>query len=793
MYRESLRPFLWDSSLKCRRTGTETKCSCSYELAQHLHSRFCKSANYATPRTQLVDFFSDQMRGPEPCRIVFLGASQTGKSTLCNLLSAKLAADPNLVVLNLGCEGPQEKLCDEIKAHLPLPTPPRTLDLEDHVVAYQSLNPSKRLCLLLDEFTRLERPGLFLSAMKPMDRYIIPTIVLFGHPTPGLISTLSKHSSWETRLIAPQGMRVDPKLGAHEPPFTLEETVDLFTQWAGENALDPPFGKVIGARVYELALGHVGMTASIGIALDRGSFRNRPVAEFLRAQAAAAAAEGGRQPGDVLLSALADYTSSPEFLNFLVDTPCSAQSIITQAERLCLLPTLYRVLAPCRPITRADPHRAQEGLAAAVAIGALILEGAKYRVSSPILRSLVLWQLNFGGRRVVTPSSSSSPPPPLFKIFLDALQHCDLTVLQQPESRTKRYHDPGDPEWHCLREYSLQSSLFAALSKQARSYGCYCVPEALVLPPPDAPGRPAPVGLIRHGEMTQLIELAMAPLDERPAYFERLMTYDRLNPGFLRNALLVFFEPEPASPKAPDLTTPNNEAARQAIAVGQLQVIVVRFDKDLTRFQVYDPAKQKPEEPEIVSPRQAPTRSPLRGPAASQQGAPAPSPPPAQQRKSSLVLLASGHPFDPPVAIVAPPGAEPLVAGFPSSAPSPQPVGVLPRFAGTRHGRSDLAAGGEATSTEGGDIAPRKVTRVRARPELVAVLPKVEARLSTDDQQDWNEIRDAIFALCCSLDDLRALKVDRLRAEGIPGILASRVVTAISQVLTSAGKETVAH
>ncbi|KAJ4457475.1 hypothetical protein PAPYR_7069 [Paratrimastix pyriformis] len=515
------------------------------------------------------------------------------------------------------------------------------------------------------------------------------------------------------------------------------------------------------------------MTASIGIALDKGSYRQQPVAEFLRAQAAAAAAapegrqpgtdrlhqqpvaeylresaaaaaaaaapEGGtdrlqqqpvaeflreaaaaaapegRQPGtdrlqqqqprDRLLSALVDYTTSPEFLDFLANNFCSAHTIITLAQNMGLLPLLHRILAPDRPIARHDcPEEDRGQLAKAIAIGALILEGGQCRACSPIMRSLVLWQLDSSGRNKLVPSSpASAPPPPLVKMLSDALRRCDVTMLRQAESRKKRYYDPDRPAWHCLRASAWHSCLYPALSKEARNCGCYCVPDTLL--PPDAPGRPAAAAagsrlkrtefLIRHGEATHLIEFAVAPLGaQREAYFERLMNDRRFNSPFLSTALLVFFEPEPAIPKPPDLTPPN-EAARQAIAAGQLQFLVVRFDEGLTRFTVYDPTKP---DPEIVSARRPPM------------------PPPSALTKASL-----------------------------------------PRLVGNR---------------------PSKV-------QLLAVLSKVQQQSpELADPHEWDPIRRTILGYCACVEDLQELDEPILCSEGLPGPVAHRVIQAISAALS---------
>ncbi|KAJ4455628.1 hypothetical protein PAPYR_9383 [Paratrimastix pyriformis] len=155
--------------------------------------------------------------------------------------------------------------------------------------------------------------------------------------------------------------------------------------------------------------------------------------------------------------------------------------------------------------------------------------------------------------------------------------------------------------------------------------------------------------------------------------------------ALVRNALLVFFEPDPASPKSPDLPTPN-EAARQAIAVGQLQVQVigVRFDKALTRFQVYDPAKQITTAIPVARPFRSADVSSSRA-ASLERGLPPSS-------SSALVFVAAGTLRTP-------------------LSPSVPACGRLTPFCG--HPARALRLGEEATSTEGGDTAPRKVMRRR--------------------------------------------------------------------------------
>ncbi|KAJ4454139.1 hypothetical protein PAPYR_11234 [Paratrimastix pyriformis] len=326
--------------------------------------------NYFVPRTRLVDFLSAQMRGPRDSRILFLGSCQTGKSTLCGLIANKLVADPTLAVVKCDTRGDTEDLLNKIIDQLPLPTPAsHPLSFKQHIAAFQKAT-GRRPCVLVDEFTRLDSPGEFLAMLK--------------------------QSGNDHRF------RADHRLGAPSPAFLRAETIELFAQWAQDVDL-AQYGEAIGGRVYELALGHVGMTSSIGLALDEGTFRGCPVAEFLRAQCAV---DDSRSPADRLRCALADYTSSPEFFNFLVMTHCPASAvcplaalanhhhfigffrqIMDEVVEHGLLPTLSRVLAPFRPFPRARGPE-DETLAQAVVTGALIYERGAYRASSPMIRSL---------------------------------------------------------------------------------------------------------------------------------------------------------------------------------------------------------------------------------------------------------------------------------------------------------------------------------------------------------------------------------------------------------------------
>ncbi|KAJ4457787.1 hypothetical protein PAPYR_6595 [Paratrimastix pyriformis] len=543
------------------------------------------------------------MWGPKESRVLFLGSCQTGKSTLCALIANKLIADPTLAVVKCDAERDADDLINEIIAQLPLSPPAlHPLAFEQHIAAFQKAT-GRRPCVLIDEFTQLDSPAKFLTKLKRSGGYIIPSIALFGHPTSELINVFATHPSWDvTMLIPPPGAdgqpnRADHKLGAPSLPFLRAETIDLLTQWSQDVDL-AQFGEVIGDRVHELALGnfrfpfwnrrrdsHVGMTSSIGLALDEGTFRGRPVAEFLRAQCAG---DDPRSPADRLRSALADYTSSPDFLSFLLRTHCPASAIMDEVAENGLLPALYRALAPFRPITRAQCQEF-EALDRAVATGALIYELGAYRASSPMVRSLVLWQNLPEHVRCLAPSSSS--PPPLRELLFGALESCDTDLLRQPESCRK--NEKG------LRESSFQSALYTSLSEQARRYGCHCIPEALLpdpfvaagcsrpkRPPGSAPCLKRPDFLIRNEQATHLIEFAVDPRGQRrEAYFDRMVNDYRLT-SFLTRALLVFFEPEADTP--PDLRV-TNPAVQQALTTGQLQFVVVRYDKGLTRFWVHDP------------------------------------------------------------------------------------------------------------------------------------------------------------------------------------------------------------